>query len=203
MEPAMPASSAPGSMEEQAVQAPAPEHIKPIKHPDWSSTTGVVDTSAVLRVRSQLPMYRAGIAAIYMVAGKEYHVQHSSARKNSLASMDAEILTSNYLVGSSVTVRYDPKHPNRASVDDWDPAETRRKLKQFKDKPEVRKILSFRHRKRMLTGLSWAAGGIVATIISVAVLPRFFGYYVVFGGAIAYGLFTFFSGLVGWLWYWD
>ena len=179
------------------------EPIKPKKHPDWSSTTAVVDTSHVLRVRSQLPMYRAGIAARYMVAGKEYHVQHPSARKNNLVSMDAEILTSSYPIGTRLMVRCDPKHPNHAVVDDWDPAETRRKLKQFKDRPEVRKILSRRHRKRMLTGLAWAAGGVAATILSVAILPRFFGFYVVFGGAIVYGGFAFISGLVGWLWNWD
>lgn len=195
--------AAPRSVERTTGQVPQREQVKTKKHPDWLSNTGIVDTSEVLRVRSQLPMYRAGIAAIYMVSGKEYHVQHSAARKNRLASMDAEILTSNYPRGSSVTVRYDPKHPNRARVDDWEPAETRQKLKQFKDRPEIRKILSGRHRKRMLTGLTWGAGGIVATIISVAVLPKFIGYYVVFGGAIIYGLFTFFSGLVGWLWYWD
>jgi len=203
METPIAASPAPRSVKKQAGRAPAPERIKPKKHPGWASTGGIVDTSMVQVVRSQIPVYHAAITALYRVAGKEYHVQHPAARKNSVASMDAEILVSNYPPGTNVTVRYDPKRPGRACVDDWDLSETKRKLKQFKDKPEVRKVLSRRHRKRMLTGLGWAAGGIAATIFSVAVLPRFIGYYVVFGGAIVYGVVTFISGLVGWLWYWD
>jgi hypothetical protein len=184
-------------------QVPQLKRTKTIKHPDWPTTAGIVDVSTVFKVRSQLPMFRPVISAIYMVTGKEYHVQHPFARKNSLTSMDSEILTSAYPTGSQVTVSYDPKHPNHAWVDDWDSSETKRRLKQFKDKPDVRKILSLRHRKRMVNGLLWAAGGTVATIVSLLVLPRFIGYYVVFGGAIVYGGFTFISGLVSWLWYMD
>jgi hypothetical protein len=118
--------------------------------------------------------------------------------------MDAEILTSYFPAGSKVIVRYDPKHPGRAIVDDWDPTETRRKLKLFKDKPEVRKILSLRNRKRMLNGLYWAVGGVVATTLSILIFSKLgVGFYVVFGGAILYGTFTFVSGLVSWLWYMD
>jgi hypothetical protein len=194
----------PAARAKPASQVLAPDHPKSIKHPDWSSSTGMVDTSVVLRVRSQLPMFRASIAARYVVAGKEYHVQHSAGRKNSLASMDAEILTSTYPAGSKVIVRYDPKHPGRAIVDDWDSTETRRKLKQFKDKPEVRKILSLRNRKRMLNGLYWAVGGVVATTLSILIFSKLgVGFYVVFGGAILFGTFTFVSGLVSWLWYMD
>jgi hypothetical protein len=191
-------------LEKATSQAPRPERTKPIKHPDWLRVTGIVETSEVSVIRSQVPMYYATITAMYIAAGKDYQVKHSGALKKSVASMDAEILVSNYPPGSSVMVRYDPKHPNRAIVDDWDPADTKRKLKQFKDKPEVRKVLSRRHRNRMWSGLGWAAGGIAATVVSILVFSGLgVGYYVVFGGAIVYGLFTFISGLVSWLWYWD
>ena len=188
----------------QARQVPAPQRTTPKKHPEWSSVMGIVDSSQVLVVRSRIQMYHAGITAMYVVAGKDYRVQYKAARKNSLVTMDAEILVANYPDGSSVTVRYDPKHPGRAIVDDWLPAETKRVLKQFKDRPEIRKALSRQHRRRMLTGLAWAIGGVVATILSILIFSQLgVAGYIVFGGAIAYGSYIFISGLVGWLWYLD
>jgi hypothetical protein len=201
-ERAIPAPAIPRSVEKTARQAAPVEHKRPRKHPDWLSTAGVVDTSEIRQLRSStITMYQAVIRAMYVVNGKDYQVKHAGARRSSIASMDAEILTSNYTPGSGVTVRYDPKHPWRAIVDDWEPAETKRKLRQFKDKPEVRQALSRRHRSRMLAGLGWAAGGIAGTVIGTIIFSKLgTGYYVVFGGAIVWGLITFFSGLVGWLW---
>ena len=194
----------PRSTEKGPGKAPRPQRTKAIKHPDWASTTGIVDGSQVLVIRSRIPMYHAGITAMYVVARKDYRIQYKAARKNSVVSMDAEILVSNYPDGSSVTVRYDPKHPGRAIVDEWQPAETKRLLKQFKDRPEIRKALSSRHRRRMLTGLAWAVGGVAATILSILIFSQLgVAGYVVFGGAIVYGSYIFISGLVGWLWYWD
>ena len=193
------------SVEQPARQVAPPERIKPRKHPNWLTTEGIVDSSEVLVVgSSKFPMYQAAIRALYVANGKDYQIKHPGARRNSMASMDAEILTSNYTPGSSVTVRYDPKHPWHAIVDDWEPAETKRKLRQFKEKPEVRKALSRRHRGRMLIGLGWAAGGIAGTLIGTIVFSKLgTGYYIVFGGAIIWGVMTFISGLVGWLWYLD
>jgi len=197
-------ATTPARVEKQARQAHPPERIKPKKHPEWSSTTGIVDSSQVLVVRTRIPMYHAGISAMYVVAGKDYRVQYKAARKNSLVTMDAKILVTTYPDGASVGIRYDPKHPGRAIVDEWQPAETKRLLKQFKDRPEIRKALSHQHRKRMLTGLAWAIGGAAATILSILVFSQLgIAGYIVFGGAIAYGSYIFISGLVGWLWYLD
>jgi hypothetical protein len=201
----IPAPAPTHSVERPARQAAPVEHKRPRKHPDWLSTAGVVDTSEIRQMRSSnITMYQAVIQAMYVVNGKDYQVKHAGARRSSIASMDAEILTSNYTPGSAVTVRYDPKHPWRAIVDDWEPAETKRKLRQFKDKPEVRQALSRRHRSRMLAGLGWAVGGIAGTVIGTIIFSKLgTGYYVVFGGAIVVGVITFISGLVGWLWYLD
>jgi hypothetical protein len=204
-EPPIPAAVVALPAKRSARQAAPLEHKKPGKHPDWLSTAGVVDTSEIRQSRSSnITMYQAVIQAMYVVNGKDYQVKHAGGRRSSIASMDAEILTSNYPPGSAVTVRYDPKHPWRAIVDDWEPAETKRKLRQFKDKPEVRQALSRRHRSRMLAGLGWAAGGILGTVIGTLIFSRLgTGYYVVFGGTIVVGVITFISGLVGWLWYLD
>ena len=200
--PAAPREALP--IEKRSRPAPAPQRRSPKKHPEWLTTTGIVVGSQVLVVRSRIPMYHAGITAMYVVTGKDYRVQYKAARKNSLVTMDAEILVANYPDGSSVTVRYDPNHPGRAIVDDWQPAETKRVLKQFKDRPEIRKALSRQHRRRMLTGLAWAFGGVAATVLSILIFSQLgVAGYIVFGGAIAYGSYIFISGLVGWLWYWD
>jgi hypothetical protein len=163
---------------------------------------GVVNVSEVRAVRtSSVPVYFAYVVAIYLVNGREYTVKHSFAKKGGMAPYDQEMVVSNYPLGTGVTVCYHPKNPQRAWVDEWDAGYTKRKLKAFKQRPEVRKVLSRRYRSRMLTGILWLVGGIVASII-VSIIGQSFGFlYIAFTGAIIFGIISFLSGLFGWLKY--
>ncbi|MFT3893381.1 MAG: hypothetical protein QM730_17270 [Anaerolineales bacterium] len=64
---------------------------------------------------------------------------------------------------------------------------------------ETKKAFAERHRKRMIRGLLWTIGGIVVTCGTFAFADKLGGGYVLFWGAIAYGLIDFVAGLIGWL----
>ena len=140
---------------------------------------------------------------MYVAQGRDYNVKFAYAAKTSGSSFDSEILTSNYPPGQGITVSHDPRNPRRAWVDEWDPRVVKRKLKEFKDRPEVRKTIARRHRSQMLTGLGMAGGGIAGTVILSMIFSQVGGYVVIFYGAIILGIIYFLIGLVGWLWNMD
>ena len=82
-------------------------------------------------------------------------------------------------------------------------SQTNRQLKNFKEKPEVRQKLSKRYRSFMLAGIGWIAAGAVATVIGRMLSIPLGVLYIIFTGAIAFGIISFLVGLVGWMWYWD
>jgi hypothetical protein len=170
------------------------------KHPDWPTVDGIVEVSEihVVHIR-RVPTYYVEIRAMYVAKGRDYNVKFPHARRVSASSMDMEILTSNYPPGRGITVSYDPRNPRRAWVDEWDPRVVRQKLREFKNRPEVRKIIVRRYRNQMLTGLGVAAIGIAAIFISSLIFSSG-GYIVIFYGAITLGVLYFIIGLVGWLW---
>jgi hypothetical protein len=133
------------------------------------------------------------------VDGRDHSIRHPWAFKGSATPFDQEILVANYPVGTAVSVSVNPKNPKRAWVDEWDPGYTKRKLKAFKQRPEVRQVLAKKYRSRMLNGLLWAGGGILLSVV-VSFLGQSFGLaYVAFTGAIIFGGINFFAGLFGWL----
>lgn len=64
-----------------------------------------------------------------------------------------------------------------------------------------RKALVDKNKKRMTRGLIWAVIGIVLTCGTMALASsQGGGRYVLFYGAIIFGVIDFFAGLIGWLW---
>jgi hypothetical protein len=59
--------------------------------------------------------------------------------------------------------------------------------------------LADKHKKRMFRGLAWTTVGIIITSFSYSVDSPNGGTYVIWWGAIFYGLYDFLKGLVGWL----
>jgi hypothetical protein len=55
------------------------------------------------------------------------------------------------------------------------------------------------YKRRMRNGILWAIGGVIVTAWTYVFAPD--GKYFVFWGAVIYGIFDFFSGLIGWLKY--
>jgi hypothetical protein len=205
-DPRVPVSSAaPDSMQSGQLtpSRPLSEVVgKKRKHPDWPLVDGVVNTSTVRAVRTSVgATYFADIMAMYVVGGRDYSVKHPYARKGIMTPFDHEILVASYPPGTGVQVSYNPRNPGRAWVDEWDGKETKKKLSRIKDRPEVRQALAKRYRSRMLTGILWAGGGIAATVIGTLVFSQLGFAYVVFYGAIIFGIISFFSGLFGWLKY--
>lgn len=196
--------SVPSAAEKPAPQKQASAPVRAGKHPDWPTTDGVVNVSQVREVPGyNHRSYMAEIAAIYVVNGKDYAVKHPRARRGSFTPFDPEILVSSNPPGKGVTVRYHPKNPARAWVDEWDASQTNRQLKNFKEKPEVRQKLSKRYRSFMLAGIGWIALGGIATVVGMMLVIPLGVPYIIFTGAIAFGIISFLVGLVGWMWYWD
>ncbi len=96
------------------------------------------------------------------------------------------------------------KHPDWPTTEGVvNGSQTNRQLKNFKEKPEVRQKLSKRYRSFMLAGIGWIAAGAVATVIGRMLSIPLGVLYIIFTGAIAFGIISFLVGLVGWMWYWD
>ena len=174
------------------------------KHPDWPVVDGIVDFSQVrILTVNRIPTYYSEIDAMYVVKSRDYRVKFKYAKKTSLSPFDAEILTSNYHSGTGIKVSYDPHNPGRAWVHEWDPRLVKRKLREYKDRPEVSAEISRQYRRRMLRGLWITSAGVVATVVGTLIFSQLGLAYVVFTGAIVVGLFYFITGLVGWLWNMD
>lgn len=63
----------------------------------------------------------------------------------------------------------------------------------------LKKALAEKNRKRMTRGLIWTVAGIVLTCGTLAFASNLGGRYILFYGAIIYGIIDFIAGLVGWL----
>ncbi len=63
-----------------------------------------------------------------------------------------------------------------------------------------KQALVARNKKRMLRGLAWVAIGIALTVGTLLFASGLGGRYILFYGAIGYGVFDFLAGLFGWLW---
>jgi hypothetical protein len=199
-----PRESVPSAAKKPVLQKQAPAPVRPRKHPDWLTTEGVVNASQVREVQGyNSRTYMAQIEAIYVVKGRDYTIKHPRAKRGSFTPFDLEILVTKNPTGKGVTVSYDPKKPAHAWVDEWDSSETNRQLKEFKEKPEVRQVLSKRYRSMMLSGIGWIVLGVVLTVGGTMLLIPLGFAYVAFTGAIAYGIISFLIGLVGWMWHWD
>jgi len=61
---------------------------------------------------------------------------------------------------------------------------------QFKQSPEGRQVLASKHKRGMIYGLLWVAGGTIATVATE-------GQWL-FWGAILFGMFDFFRSFFGW-----
>lgn len=174
------------------------------KHPDWPMADGVVEFAEIRMINvNRVPMYYADIGAMYVAGKHDYSIRFKYAKKTSLSPFDAEILTSTFAPGTGIKVSYHPRNPSRAWVDEWDPKVVRRRLKEFKDRPDIRATISRRYKARMMNGFWLTLGGGAATVIGSLIFSELGGVYVVFYGAIAIGIIYFLSGLIGWLWNMD
>ncbi|HSO13153.1 MAG TPA: hypothetical protein VLT51_12310 [Anaerolineales bacterium] len=63
----------------------------------------------------------------------------------------------------------------------------------------IKKALAEKNKKRMTRGLIWAVIGIVLTCGTMAIASKGGGRYVLFYGAVIYGIIDFIAGLIGWL----
>jgi hypothetical protein len=174
------------------------------KHPDWPLADGMVENSEIrVLTVNRIPMYFAEIDAMYVAQGRDYGIKFKYAKKTSISPFNAEILTSTYASGTGIKVSYNPHNPSRGWVDEWDPKVVKRKLREFKDRPEVREAISRRYKSRMMNGFWLTLAGIAVTIIGSMISAQLGGFYVLFYGMIIFGIFYFLSGLVGWLWNMD
>jgi len=73
-----------------------------------------------------------------------------------------------------------------------------RALESYRQSPPGRRALAERHRKRMMRGLLWTVAGIAITVITHSAASSS-GTYLIFWGAILFGVIDFLAGLVGWL----
>jgi hypothetical protein len=73
-------------------------------------------------------------------------------------------------------------------------------FQRYEDSPEVKAVLASKYARHMLYGALWAIGGGIATAIgySSASSSSGGGTYIVFWGAIVFGIYDFFKGLSGW-----
>ncbi len=78
-------------------------------------------------------------------------------------------------------------------------------LKAYQESPEGRQVMAAKYKRAMLSGVLWAIGGIVVTVISynLARSGSFGGTYVIAWGAVLYGIYDLIRGLIGWLKYRD
>jgi hypothetical protein len=70
--------------------------------------------------------------------------------------------------------------------------------KTYMSSPEGIQELSLKYKKRMLYGVLWTVGGLIASAISYSAASSG-GTYFVFWGAVLYGIFDLLSGLFGWV----
>lgn len=64
---------------------------------------------------------------------------------------------------------------------------------QFKQSPDGRQILASKHKRGMLYSMLWVGGGLALTALAQG--------FLIFWGAVVFGLYDFFKNLVGWLKY--
>lgn len=64
---------------------------------------------------------------------------------------------------------------------------------QFRQSPDGRQILAGKHQRGMLFGMLWVGGGLALTAAT--------GGFLIFWGAVIFGLYDFLKNLVGWLKY--
>lgn len=69
---------------------------------------------------------------------------------------------------------------------------------EYKRTPEGRKMVASVHKRRMISGILWFAGGLTITLVTYA-LAEGGGWYFIFFGAIIFGFIDFVRGLIGWL----
>lgn len=84
-------------------------------------------------------------------------------------------------------------------------AQGQQALKAYMESPEGRQVMAAKYKRAMLSGVLWAIGGIVVTVVSynLARSGSFGGTYVIAWGAVIYGIYDFIRGLIGWLKYRD
>jgi hypothetical protein len=72
-------------------------------------------------------------------------------------------------------------------------------LEEYKRSPEGRRELASRNKRKMIFGLLWVVGGIIATVVTYVFAIG--GIFFIFWGAVLFGAIDFFRGLAGWLKY--
>lgn len=73
-------------------------------------------------------------------------------------------------------------------------------ISDYRNSPEVRKVLAGKYARHMICGFFWAVGGIVVTVLTINAASAG-GTYVVAWGAILFGVIDFLRGLFGWIRY--
>jgi len=76
----------------------------------------------------------------------------------------------------------------------------KRSIEKLEVTPEGQKKLANTYARHMLYGILWAVGGTVVTVLTYAAAIGG-GTYIIAWGAIAFGIFDFFRGLIGYLKY--
>jgi hypothetical protein len=75
-------------------------------------------------------------------------------------------------------------------------------LQVYLQSPEGRQAMVAKYKRAMLSGVLWAVGGIIVTIVTYQ-LASSGGTYVIAWGAVIFGIYDFVRGLIGWLKYRD
>lgn len=73
-------------------------------------------------------------------------------------------------------------------------------LQVYQESPEGRQAMVAKYKRAMLSGVLWAVGGIVVTLVTLN-LAKSGGTYVIAWGAVIFGIYDFVRGLIGWLKY--
>lgn len=82
-------------------------------------------------------------------------------------------------------------------------AEMNQAVQEYKESPDMRRQIASKYARHMVYGVLWAAGGTIATVVGYSAAsssPRG-GTYMIFWGAILFGIVDFFRGLFGYLKY--
>lgn len=74
------------------------------------------------------------------------------------------------------------------------------KLDNYKNSPEYKDEMSQKHIAQMVSGVLWAGGGIIITLVTYSAASGG-GSYVITWGAVLFGIYDFLRGLFGWLKY--